>query len=274
MFGYININKPELKIKDYDKYHSYYCGLCYTLKKECGQLSRFSLNFDMTFILILLSSLYEVKDIKKNYHCVLHPIHKQTIITNELSSYAAKMTILLTYFKCKDDWEDERKYTKRVYKEVLSSLFDEVEKLYPNKVAVIKKELNNIKDYEDNGFQNLEDIANCFGRIMGEICKYRDDEWADDLYEFGFYLGKFIYFMDAYDDIEEDIKKKRFNPLKEKYKSKDFEKYCHQFLELMIARSTMVFETLPIIENVDILRNILYGGIWTKYVMISKKRGG
>ena len=274
MFGYITINKPELKFKEYDIYHSYYCGLCQTLKLKYGQVSRLSLNFDMTFIVMMLSGLYDVETKKESHHCALHPIHKQDMLMNEFSEYAAKMTIVLTYYKCLDDWNDEHKYIQRGYMSILKKSFLKIKEEYPQKLENIEKYLLKVNDYEKNGFSNIEDVVSSFGHVMAEICSYKFDEWYDELYQFGFYLGKFIYFMDAYDDIETDIKKKQFNPLLEKYKEDDFEDYCFQFLELMISKATMIFETLPIIENADILRNILYGGVWTKYVMIKKKRGG
>ncbi|MCB8566882.1 DUF5685 family protein, partial [Fusobacterium ulcerans] len=50
MFGYVVINKPELKIKDFDQYQEYYCGLCQSLKKNHGRLSQFTLNYDLNFV--------------------------------------------------------------------------------------------------------------------------------------------------------------------------------------------------------------------------------
>jgi hypothetical protein len=41
---------------------------------------------------------------------------------------------------------------------------------------------------------------------------------------------------------------------------------------MMISRSSFYFEKLPLIENVELLRNIIYSGIWTKFELIKKKR--
>ncbi|MBM6798722.1 hypothetical protein H7U28_07855, partial [Coprobacillus cateniformis] len=88
----------------------------------------------------------------------------------------------------------------------------------------------------------------------------------------GFYLGKFIYFMDGYDDIEDDIKKKRYNPFLDDYKRDDFDDYCYSILEMMISKSAEVFECLPIIENAPLMRNILYSGVWLKYEIKRNKK--
>ena len=59
MFGYIVMNKPEIKFKDFDLYRSFYCGLCRELKSKYGISGQISLTYDMTFVVILLSALYE-----------------------------------------------------------------------------------------------------------------------------------------------------------------------------------------------------------------------
>ena len=109
MFGYISINKAEMKFKDYDVYHSYYCGLCKVLKECYGRRGQVTLSFDMTFLVILLSSLYEPKEEEMRKRCLIHPAKKQYMIQNEVSVYASDMNILLTYDHLKDDWDDESK---------------------------------------------------------------------------------------------------------------------------------------------------------------------
>lgn len=274
MFGYITIHKPELKFKEYDIYHGYYCGLCHTLKDMFSNQSRISLNFDLTFIAILLSSLYEPNTKKEMTHCLIHPVQKHLQYRNECIDYAAKMTIVLSYFKCLDDWQDEKKIVQNIYGKTLFKHYLKIKDEFPEKIANIEKELKMIQNYEKNQDYQIDNLSSCFGRVMGEICTFKDDEWKDELYELGFYLGKFIYLMDAYDDIENDLKKGNFNPLIEKYQDSDFEDYCHNILEMMVSRVATVFECLPIIENAEILRNILYSGVWTRYELRKKQRMG
>ena len=112
------------------------------------------------------------------------------------------------YYKCQDDWMDERKPVKQIYKKMISSSYLKIKEEYPKKIKVIEENLQKINAYEKENYDHIDDLAGCFGRVMGEICTYQDDIFYDDLYEMGFYLGKFIYLLDAYDDIEEDIKKR------------------------------------------------------------------
>lgn len=88
----------------------------------------------------------------------------------------------------------------------------------------------------------------------------------------GFFLGKYIYIMDAYEDLPEDIEKGRYNPLKKIYEKEDYEERMHQILCMMIAESTAEFERLPCLVDVDILRNILYDGVWNRYNKLQMKK--
>lgn len=271
MFGYILINKPEMKFKEYDVYHSYYCGLCKTLKQNYGIKAQFTLNYDLTFLGIFLSGLYEPSTKMQRKRCMIHPISKHLVCRNDCIDYVAKMSLLLTYQKCQDDILDEHKYYMSVYKKVLEKHYLKIKKEYPEKVSKIERYLDKIHECEKNYETNLDKIAGYFGNIMGEICIYKEDEWKEELYQFGFYLGKFIYLIDAYDDIEEDQKKGTFNPFLQN-KSSLLEEEIQNILEMMISNTTMIFERLPIIEHAEIIRNILYSGVWTKYELIKKRR--
>ena len=125
---------------------------------------------------------------------------------------------------------------------------------------------------EQKNCLDLDEVSGHFGHIMASICVYQDDIFKEDLYQMGFYLGKFIYLIDAFEDVEEDLKKQTYNPFKEKFKDEHFQEDCFHLLEMMISNSSFYFEKLPLIENVELLRNIIYSGIWTKFELIKKKR--
>lgn len=107
---------------------------------------------------------------------------------------------------------------------------------------------------------------------MAELFAYRQDEWEQTLRRMGFYFGKFIYLMDAYEDIEGDLKHGRYNPLADLYRKDDFEEKAQEILKMMMVETSRAFEQLPILEDAEILRNILYAGVWTKYGQIRCSR--
>lgn len=272
MFGYIIINKGDMKFKEFDVYHSYYCGLCQTLSKQYGKMGQLSLTYDMTFLVMLLSSLYEPETKIGAIKCIAHPFEKHAIRTNEFSSYAADMNVLFAYYKSRDDWEDEGKLTRLAYSKLLRKACRSICARYSEKARKISNLMRELGAEEKKNNQDIDRMAGIFGEIMGEIVAVREDEWYDNLRSMGVYLGKFIYLLDAYEDIEDDIRKNRYNPLIKKFSNPDFEEEIRTILTMIMAGCCKEFEKLPIIENVEILRNILYSGIWYKYEVVRQKR--
>ncbi len=272
MFGYIIINQGEMKFKEYEVYHSYYCGLCRTLKQKYGLRGQLTLSYDMTFLVMLLTSLYEPETETGRSNCIAHPFEKHATSINVFSDYAADMNILLTYFKCIDDWEDEKKCDKFLLGEILRPAYRKIRKIYPDKAYRIEKAMADLTALEKRNENDIDKMAGLFGEVMAEIMDFRPDEWSESLRRIGFYLGKFIYLMDAYEDIEKDLKDKNYNPFWKKYENPDFEEECGTILTMMMAECSREFEKLPIIENIEILRNILYSGVWYRYEQVKEKR--
>ena len=268
MFGYVLVNKPELKIKEFDLYRSYYCGLCHTLKEGYGNVGRMTLNYDMAFLIMLLCDLYDVEDEVTETRCIVHPLQKHKERTNEVSRYCADMCMLLSYYKCLDDYKDEKKLSRGALAKFLKAKCRKIWDMYPEKAEIILSKLEELSRIEQSESCHVDDAARAFGELMAEIFVYKDDCWKDDLYKVGFYLGKFIYIFDAYEDVEKDLKSGSFNPFKDMYGADDFEKQVMDLLMLMIGECTDAFERLPLVENVEILRNILYSGVWTRWTHI------
>ena len=275
MFGYIAINKAEMKFKDYDTYQSYYCGLCQCLKEQFGRRGQMTLTYDMTFLILLLTGLYEPEEKVETVNCIVHPLQKHLSRSNEFTEYAADVNIILSYYKCKDDWDDDRKKKSYIACKLLKSRVDLIRKKYPGKVELISSKLAELSAMEREHSQNIDVMAGLFGDIMAECFVCRQDEWEGTLRRMGFFFGKFIYLMDAYEDVEEDIKTDSFNPLKEAWQSHSqevFAENCKALLTMMMAECSREFEKLPILRHADILRNILYSGVWCRYTAVTQKR--
>ncbi|NMB43978.1 MAG: hypothetical protein GX995_07595 [Clostridiales bacterium] len=272
MFGYITVNKDELKIKEFDLYNSYYCGLCRKLKARYGNIGLASLSYDMTFLLVLLTGLYEPKTGIKGFKCIAHPFEKKPARINKITSYVADMSIVLSYYKCRDDWDDDKEYTKLAYFKLLEKKYKDIKEKYLQKVNRIDELLKELSDKEKANEENIDIMAGMFGKVMAEVFAYQDDVWNKSLQKIGFYLGKFVYIMDAYEDIEDDIKKGNYNPFLNDYNEADFEEQTLSLLTMMMAECSREFEILPIIANAEILRNILYSGVWNRYEIIRNKR--
>ena len=273
MFGYIAINKAEMKFKDYELYHSYYCGHCKRLKECYGIRGQVTLSFDMTFLIVLLTGLYEPETRTDVENCIAHPFKKHTARTNQFTDYAAAVNLILTYYKCKDDWEDDRDRRKYISARLLRSQMRQLQKEYPAKMAAVSSNLRKLTALEQKNEQNIDLMAGLFGNIMAELFAYRKDEWESSLRKIGFFLGKFIYLMDAYEDVEHDIQSDNYNPFRDAYQNQpDFAENSRKLMTLMMAECSREFEKLPILLHIDILRNILYSGVWCRYYKIAQEK--
>lgn len=272
MFGYIVINKPEMKFKDFDVYRSFYCGLCRELREKYGIAGQMSLNYDMTFVILLLSGLYEPPVRVGTTRCIIHPVIKQPVRKNIITEYAADMNLLLTYYKCMDDWNDEQKVLRLSYARLLKENSRKAGAFYREKTGKIISSLKQLSAWEKAGETDIDKMAGCSGTIMEEIFAFRQDNWEASLRRMGFYLGKFIYLLDAYDDVEKDIETGNYNPFSKDYIMEGFEEQVRKILMMMMAEACREFEKLPIIKYADILRNILYSGVWCRFQAVTEKR--
>lgn len=211
MFGYIVVNQQEMKFKEFDEYHRYYCGLCRALKEDQGAKGQLSLSYDMTFLVLLLTGLYEPSEERGTKRCVVHPMTKHEYARNLYSDYAADMNRILTYYKCMDDWTDDKKLFRKLYAELLipkKELEKEDSRLYDyrQKIDTIADRLAKISGLEKENSEDLDRLSGYFGEVLAEIFAVRADAWEENLRKIGYYLGRFVYILDAYDDIEKDRK--------------------------------------------------------------------
>ncbi len=272
MFGYVTIDKPELRFREFDVYRACYCGLCRELREKYGIAGQLSLTYDETFVILVLEGLYEPRVLKGTTRCAVHPVIKRPVRKSVITEYAADMNVFLAYYKCVDDWNDEKKAAKGAFGQLLKKKAMHVSQKYPEKCEKIRTYLDRLSAFEKADVQNLDVMAGCFGHILEEIFAWRQDRWEADLRRMGFYLGKYIYLADAYEDLEEDLKKGNYNVLSRMKKAPDFEKNVRSMLAMMMAESCRSFERLPVVMHGDIIRNILYSGVWTRYRATQRRK--
>lgn len=272
MFGYVTVNKDELKIREWNRYHAYYCGLCHSLKEVAGVKARMTVSYDMTFLTMLLDDLYDCEKEEGESRCVVHPVGKHSYVKSAASVYAAKMNLLLCYDNLLDDWKDDRNVASATAAAIIRRVRMKIAKEYPRQTKAVEQYIEKLHACEEKRETNLDVAAGLTGEMLSELFCWKEDEWQKDLRGLGFYLGKFIYLMDAFEDMEKDEKKGSYNPFlfsRGKIKNDELAEQC---LNMMAAGAAEHFERLPLVENVEILRNILYAGIWGKFEKIKAKR--
>lgn len=265
MFGYLSAAVAALEEEEQLRYKSCYCGLCRSLKERHGQLSRLTLNYDLTFLVLLLSSLYEPPEQSGSNACIAHPFAPRPWLRNKFSDYAADMNVALAYMKLRDDWDDDCDPTALAASAFLKPACRRVAEQYPRQFELMERSINELSLLEKSEDARPDECATCFGRLMAELFVYEDDRWGDTLRRFGQALGSFIYVMDACIDLEKDAKLCRFNPFAYRLGVEDNRQYFEDILKMYLAECICCFERLPLVQDTNILKNILCIGLWAAF---------
>ena len=265
MFGYLVAATKVLEDEDLKRYKSVYCGLCRSLRRCFGEHARLTLNFDMTFLVLLLASLYEPEEERGDRTCIRHPIEAHPYAMSDLSDYAAHMNIAMAYLKCLDDWEDDRRLTARAEAKALKADYEKVKETYPRQCGAIEKALRELSALENEGREDPDAAASCFGAMMREVFVYREDRWANTLRSMADALGRFVYLLDAAMDLDEDITRGRYNPFRSLYGDADNETRFRDILRMQLGECIYWFDKLPLVQDVSLLKNILCVGLWSAF---------
>ena len=265
MFGYVTVNREKLTKEQMARFRRVYCGVCSCLNEKCGGRGRFTLSYDAAFLALTLSALYEPEEKRSSAVCGAHPLRKQEYEVSAMTDYAADVNIILFYYSLMDSWEDDRNRLKKQCADWLEPAFRAACERRRELAAVIRKELIALKEAEKERVTEIDTAAGCFGRLLGRVFAYRDDLWAGTLYRMGDALGRFIYLMDAWTDARRDKKCGAYNPFHSILNEPDYEERVYGMLTLEMSACAEAFEKLPVVQDIEIIRNVLYSGVWTKY---------
>ena len=272
MFGYVRINKMDLTFREFDYYKGYYCGLCKYLKENHGEISRLSLNYDITFLIVILTALYKLDSDITYERCIANPLKKKMRIVNEITEYAASMNILLSYYKLEDNLYDDNGIKDKLAYELYKGKLKKAYEKYPQKAEYIKQQLGNLRELEKQESKSIDKVSNTFGNLMGEIFVYKKDGYEQNLRNIGFNLGKYIYILDAYEDLEEDNKKGRYNPFIDYIdKKEELKNKVDRLISMSLGMATKNIEQLNLEFNKSIIDNIIYSGVYLRYKSILEK---
>ena len=262
MFGYVTANLRELSEAQKTRYGSIYCGICRRIHAQSGSVARLGLSYDIAFLAALLMSLYEPEETSGKNSCLPHPITKKPWVDNPYIRYGADMNVALSYYQLLDDWNDDKKLSAKVLSGSMEAAAKEIAQRYPRQCGAMETCIARLSRLEQEGCDNPDLCAGCFGDLMGELFVYEEDLWAPTLRQMGNALGRFVYLLDAAIDYGKDEKKGSYNPFLTMGTGKDWDRW-EQYLVLTMGRCTEYFEKLPLVQDKDLLDNILYSGVWT-----------
>jgi len=274
MFGYVNIYKDELKIKEYNIFRAYYCGLCKALGKRYNQLVRLGLSYDLTFLAIIADSLSEDAPCFKKDGCIKHIGSHVICSDNKAIDYAADMSILLSFHKLCDDISDDKSIKAFFMRIPYLMAVKRAEKKHPAVSESIKLNLKALSELEKEKCTSVDEVAHPFAKLTSDIFS----NYSPELGKLGYNIGRFIYIADAYSDIEEDKKHKLYNPFlycdSEYLNSMDFTKRVQGTFNMNLGAIASSYSELDIKKNKALLDNIIYLGLRRVYNNLFNTNGG
>lgn len=274
MFGYLRPDKPEMKVREYETYKSAYCGLCRYLGKDYGIIARLTLSYDCTLLAMLMMSLKNesIDFVRKN--CTVNPLKKCSYCLSSGESYhfAGAVSVIMTYYKFEDIILDSG-FFKRFAARLLKLLFHRSHKKavcsYPKIEEITKTMITEQIKIENDKNAGIDPSAEPTATAISRLCVLmgNNDDERIILKEFGYYLGRWIYLIDAADDYFDDKKNKAFNPFVNKFKendnadNRDIINYCNATLNHSASMALAAFNLLDLRLHKPILENIMNLGL-------------
>ena len=265
MLGYIKAYKPELRMKEFEMYKAVYCSLCKYMGKKYGFITRFTLSYDFTFLSLLNMSLSQNVGTAQKGRCVCNPLKKCTYCKGNDAQFSmpAAASVIMVYYNMLDNVADE-KGIKRIAYKVLSLFYSRAHRKaaadFPNVEKAVKDYITAQSVLERQNCDDMDAAADPTSKVLSSIFSMCSDDENDcrALMRLGYCLGRFIYLTDALSDLDEDIKKGRFNPLATYDDSKQ---RAEQNVYMCINESIKAFELINIRQYKNILGNIIYMGL-------------
>ncbi len=286
MFGYVRVFQPELKVKEYEMYRGVYCALCKQLGKRYGWMSRMTLSYDFTFLALIKSAILSDNCRFHQCRCPAHPLTKRSCCdSNEAIAFAADAAVLTVYHKCRDSIADDG-FWKSLPSRLLMPFAKRAKKkaaaAYPELAAVLQREMDRQVDLEQRCCSSIDQAAEPSAVMLSAMMATgeTDEKQRRVLERLGYCLGRWVYLIDALDDLEDDLKAGRYNPyvchrslvMEDKQGIADTKAYAVQTLNACLAECMAAYDLLPIKRFDGILRNILSCGMATQQDTVIKEK--
>lgn len=273
MLGYVKVNKPEMKIKEYETYKGIYCSLCRSMKKHFGILAPLTLSYDITFLVLSRLCFLGTVPCFKGGRCKYNVAKKCNFCTNadQELKYASAVSMMLFYFKVKDNISDGSFFKRLLMYLILpyaTVKYKKAKRLYGEIALVIENAMTKQGEAEKRNTDITDEAAHQSAYALGKILSYNMDDEDGSIYRFGYGIGKWVYLIDAADDIEKDIKYNSYNVFVTKYDLKGGENAnsikaaLEGTMNMCAAFFTSAYEKIENKTMTPIMENIIFDGMF------------
>ena len=283
MFGYVKPVVADLLVREHEFYKATYCGICRSMKKHTGALSNVTLSYDSVFLaLVRMAYIPDLECRTELRRCIAHPAKRRPMLEeNEATEYTARAFAILTHYKLLDDISDE-KLVKRAAVSLARPITSHAVSLadLSDLEAIVADRLARITELEMAKCPSIDEPAELFGQLLGEIFSYGYDGEARLVsYECGLHLGKFIYAADAAEDYDKDARSGSYNPYVIQYGAAPLTDENRQSIKtglilecsrIEAAVNLMPFDGKATIEN--IIKNVIYLGLVKRIDFLDERK--
>ncbi len=277
MFGYIRPSIGELRVSEYETYRAVYCSICHALKEHFGLLSTLSLNYDFTFAALLGLALRDDFPGYESFTCAAHPLRKRQRLKNEQNTlpYISGCVVSMVHAKVADNIADAKGVKSAAYRLTLpltARAGKKADSLFPVLTGVCRDMNRQQAEVEADPTTGLDAAAEPSAHALSQMMMALSEQELEKriLGRFGYLLGRWIYFIDALDDLEDDCKEGGFNPFLRKFqvsgdlseqKKQEIHQYGKELLNITAAEMAAAYELLELKRFKGILDNIVYLGL-------------
>ena len=281
MYGYVVPPSNTLTLEDSALFGSFYCGLCIRTGKLMGQRARFTTNYDITFLNVLLHDLLSQDVAFEARRCILNPFKKRPVVEkNDLLDRIVAANVILAYYKAEDGVIDGEGIKYRLVRSSLVNAYKVGKEILPEADVIVSGKYNKLRELEKNGTKGIDRVSDVFASMMRDIAALLLKDTAnEDSLRLVYNIGKFVYLVDALDDIDEDYKAKRYNPFLAElpYESRetffsDNKEFIEFILNVTVNRAIECFNNLSFTQSYDLLRKIVHVGLRQKVEELLKSK--
>ena len=270
MYGYVLPRKGELLVRELEQYQAAYCGLCDTLGRRYGLAARFLVNYDLTFLYCLLTGCLPPRPLEKK-RCPANPFVKKTCVAaDEALDYTADACVLLGWYKLRDASRDEgllKRMGAGLACGLLKRSFRKAKHYRPELEKLIKARLELLTQLETDQSEEMDRAADAFAGILQACADFLPEEDRRPAGQVLYHTGRFLYLCDAWDDLKEDRKQGRYNPVASRFRlegetlSSQQQEQLQTTISHSIRLAAAALELLELQGGKGLLENIIYLGL-------------
>ena len=269
MLGYVKAFKPEMKVKDYELYKGVYCSLCRALGRLYSPIAQLFLSYDFAFAAVLRLAAGDGGCTFSKKRCPYNPAKKCMICkSRDELDFCAHAVIITVFYKVKDNLCDggiKSKLLAALIYPIVALMHKKAKRLAPEIDEIIGSSMKNQADVENKADAGIDEAAHPSADALGRVMAAGfNGERKNSLYNLGYMVGRYVYILDAADDLEDDLKNGSFNPFRAEYGDNHGDEFVRKVRGMLNLTQSGALDALDSLEKKrfeDILENIVLDGL-------------